>query len=106
MSEVKKHNKDGDAWAVVHGNVVNVSDFLPQHPGGKAVLQQYVGKVRPPHRTAQPTSMAPALSQDDFICLCCTHNALQCLTSMWVGGLHHLTFKNVATFSEVLPGCL
>ena len=45
MSEVKKHNKDGDAWAVVHGNVVNVSDFLPQHPGGKAVLQQYVGKV-------------------------------------------------------------
>jgi cytochrome b involved in lipid metabolism len=46
MSEVKKHNKDGDAWVVIHGNVVDVSDFVPRHPGGKAVLQQFAGKVR------------------------------------------------------------
>lgn len=46
MSEVKKHDKDGDAWVVIHGNVVDVSDFVPRHPGGKAVLQQFAGKVR------------------------------------------------------------
>ena len=46
MSEVAKHNKDGDAWTVVHGKILDISDFLPRHPGGKAVLKQYAGKVR------------------------------------------------------------
>jgi hypothetical protein len=46
LSEVQKHNKEDDAWVVIHGNVVDVTDFLPQHPGGKAILQQYAGKVR------------------------------------------------------------
>lgn len=46
MSEVKKHDKDGDMWTVIHGNVVNVSEFVARHPGGKAVLSQYAGKVR------------------------------------------------------------
>ena len=46
MEEVKKHNKEGDLWLVIHGNVVDVSDFLPQHPGGKAVMRQYAGQAR------------------------------------------------------------
>lgn len=46
LSEVAKHNKDGDAWTVVHGKVLDISEFLPRHPGGKAVLKQYAGKVR------------------------------------------------------------
>jgi hypothetical protein len=84
MSEVAKHNKDDDAWTVVHGKVrrpaagiaipsaprlcrcfnltthppvrrnhigknvqvLDITDFLPEHPGGKAILKQYAGKVR------------------------------------------------------------
>jgi cytochrome b involved in lipid metabolism len=42
---VEKHNKDDDAWTVVHGKVLDISEFLSQHPGGKAVLKQYAGKV-------------------------------------------------------------
>ena len=46
MSEVAKHDKDGDAWTVVHRKVLDISEFIPRHPGGKAVLKQYAGKVR------------------------------------------------------------
>jgi hypothetical protein len=45
LSEVEKHDKDDDAWTVVHGKVLDISEFLSQHPGGKAVLKQYAGKV-------------------------------------------------------------
>lgn len=45
LKEVAKHNKDGDVWTVVHGKVYDISDFLPNHPGGKAVLSQYAGKI-------------------------------------------------------------
>ena len=46
MADVKAHSKEGDAWTVFHGNVVDISEFVARHPGGKAVLQQYAGKVR------------------------------------------------------------
>lgn len=45
MSEIAKHNQDGDAWTVVHRKVLDISEFIPRHPGGKAVLKQYAGKV-------------------------------------------------------------
>ena len=45
LSEVAKHHNDGDAWTVVHRKVLDISDFIPRHPGGKAVLKQYAGKV-------------------------------------------------------------
>eukprot|EP00892_Ulva_mutabilis_P012875 jgi/Ulvmu1/9960/UM059_0008.1 len=45
LSEVAKHNKDGDAWTVVHRKVLDISEFIPRHPGGKAVLKQYAGKI-------------------------------------------------------------
>jgi cytochrome b involved in lipid metabolism len=36
MQEVAKHNKMNDCWVAIHGKVYNVSDFLPEHPGGYA----------------------------------------------------------------------
>lgn len=34
MAEVQKHTKEDDCWVVVNGMVLNVTSFLPDHPGG------------------------------------------------------------------------
>jgi predicted heme/steroid binding protein len=38
LAEVAKHNKEGDCWLVIEGNVYDVSKFLDEHPGGEEVL--------------------------------------------------------------------
>lgn len=43
-NEVEKHNKPGDAWMVINGNVYDVSKFASVHPGGAPILEQYAGK--------------------------------------------------------------
>lgn len=43
LSEVAKHNKDGDMWIVIHGKVYDVSNF-DKHPGTKAPLLANAGK--------------------------------------------------------------
>ncbi|KAF4739431.1 hypothetical protein FOZ63_000570, partial [Perkinsus olseni] len=42
--EVAKHNTKDDCWIIVNGMVYNVTDWLPHHPGGEAVIMQYAGK--------------------------------------------------------------
>jgi len=44
LSEVAKHNTEGDCWVVVNGQVLNVTKFLPDHPGGKKSILQFRGK--------------------------------------------------------------
>ena len=52
MEEVAKHNKNkGDVWVVLNGRVLNVSNFLSQHPGGELAIlffcwQGYYSRVR------------------------------------------------------------
>ena len=38
MEEVSKHNKKSDAWLVIHGNVYNVTKWIPDHPGGMIIM--------------------------------------------------------------------
>jgi L-lactate dehydrogenase (cytochrome) len=45
LAEVGKHNTVEDFWMVIHGKVYDMTDFISHHPGGKAVLKQYAGKV-------------------------------------------------------------
>ncbi len=41
LDDVAKHNKDEDVWVVVEGRVLDVTKFLPDHPGGaKAILRE------------------------------------------------------------------
>lgn len=42
--EVAKHNTKDDIWVMVNGNVINVTAFLCEHPGGELVLLTFAGK--------------------------------------------------------------
>ncbi|QLL32396.1 hypothetical protein HG536_0C05650 [Torulaspora globosa] len=42
--EVKKHNSVDDCWVVIDGYVYDLSDFIPSHPGGPAVIRDNAGK--------------------------------------------------------------
>lgn len=44
LEEVAKHNKKDDCWVVVNGQVLNVTNFLPDHPGGPKAILLYAGR--------------------------------------------------------------
>merc|ERR1719254_369538 len=44
LAEVAKHNKKGDCWVVLNGDVLNVNKFLPDHPGGELAILTFAGK--------------------------------------------------------------
>ncbi len=39
LSEVAEHNLRDDCWLVIHGKVYDVTDWIPIHPGGDAILE-------------------------------------------------------------------
>ena len=44
MDEVNKHNSEGDLWVILHGDVYDLTTFLPDHPGGKKAIMLFAGK--------------------------------------------------------------
>merc|ERR1712087_1044813 len=44
LAEVAKHTTKGDCWVVVADQVLNVSSFLSQHPGGELAILTFAGK--------------------------------------------------------------
>ncbi|CAO3631701.1 unnamed protein product [Cunninghamella blakesleeana] len=44
LDDVAKHNTDKDCWVVVNGEVLDVTDFLSEHPGGKKAIMIYAGR--------------------------------------------------------------
>ncbi|OAX79816.1 hypothetical protein ACJ72_05862 [Emergomyces africanus] len=42
--EVQKHNSRDSCWVIVHGKAYDVTDFLPEHPGGQSIILKYAGK--------------------------------------------------------------
>lgn len=44
MEEVAKHRSKDDAWIVLFGEAIEVTSFIPIHPGGEASLMLYLGK--------------------------------------------------------------
>ena len=44
MEEVAKHTSESDVWVVVEGQVLDVTNFLEDHPGGKKALMLYAGR--------------------------------------------------------------
>ena len=39
-----KHNTKTDCWVVVNGVVLDVTQFMHEHPGGSQVIMLYAGK--------------------------------------------------------------
>ncbi|SJX65350.1 probable CYB2-L-lactate dehydrogenase (cytochrome b2) [Sporisorium reilianum f. sp. reilianum] len=44
FEEVQKHNSKDSCWIIVHGNAYDVTEFLPEHPGGAGIILKYAGK--------------------------------------------------------------
>ncbi|KAI5866626.1 FMN-dependent dehydrogenase-domain-containing protein [Durotheca rogersii] len=42
--EVSKHDSKDSCWVVIHGKVYDVTEFLPEHPGGMRIILKYAGK--------------------------------------------------------------
>jgi len=44
MEEVSKHASKDDAWLVLFGEAIDVTRFIPLHPGGEDMITSYLGK--------------------------------------------------------------
>merc|ERR1712051_534147 len=44
MAEVAKHTTNTDCWVVVNGEVLDVTSFLKDHPGGELAILTFAGK--------------------------------------------------------------
>jgi cytochrome b involved in lipid metabolism len=44
MAVVAMHNTADDCWLVINNNIYNVTDFIPNHPGGDQHIIDYCGK--------------------------------------------------------------
>merc|ERR1719269_358947 len=44
MDEVAKHTSKADCWVVVNGEVLDVTKFLSEHPGGELAILTFGGK--------------------------------------------------------------
>jgi len=42
--DVAKHNSRESCWVIVHGKAYDVTEFLPEHPGGPKIILKYAGK--------------------------------------------------------------
>ncbi|KAH8587600.1 FMN-dependent dehydrogenase-domain-containing protein [Bisporella sp. PMI_857] len=42
--EVAKHSSRESCWVIVHGKAYDVTEFLPEHPGGPKIILKYAGK--------------------------------------------------------------
>lgn len=44
LEEVGKHKTEKDCWVVVGNEVLDVTEFLPDHPGGKMAIMAFAGR--------------------------------------------------------------
>merc|ERR1719389_935839 len=44
VEEVTKHNNKQSCWVILHDQVLDVTDFLKDHPGGELAILTFAGK--------------------------------------------------------------
>ncbi|KAF2396121.1 hypothetical protein EJ06DRAFT_534252 [Trichodelitschia bisporula] len=43
-ADVAQHSSADSCWVIVHGRAYDVTEFLPEHPGGSKIILKYAGK--------------------------------------------------------------
>merc|ERR1712012_1027758 len=68
LEEVAKHNTKGDCWVVVSGQVLNVTNFLKDHPGGELAILTFAGKdATEEFNMIHPPDVIPKYAPDAII---------------------------------------
>jgi len=68
LEEVAKHTTKGDCWVVVAGKVLNVTDFLKDHPGGELAILTFAGKdATEEFNMIHPPDVIPKYAPDAII---------------------------------------
>lgn len=44
MEEIAFHNREEDCWIILHDDVIDVTHFMKEHPGGMKPLLKYAGR--------------------------------------------------------------
>ncbi|KAL4420112.1 hypothetical protein ABPG77_000283 [Micractinium sp. CCAP 211/92] len=44
LAQVATHSSESDCWAAINGKVYDLTAWLPQHPGGVAILAAHCGQ--------------------------------------------------------------
>ncbi|TFY62149.1 hypothetical protein EVJ58_g4051 [Rhodofomes roseus] len=44
LAEVALHNTASSCWVIIHNNVYDMTEFLPDHPGGSNIILKYAGR--------------------------------------------------------------
>jgi succinate dehydrogenase/fumarate reductase flavoprotein subunit len=68
LEEVAKHTTKNDCWVVVSGQVLNVTNFLPTHPGGELAILTFAGKdATEEFNMIHPPDVIPKYAPDAII---------------------------------------
>merc|ERR1719491_1456346 len=68
MEEGAKHTSKTDCWVVVAGQVLNVTSFLSEHPGGELAILTFAGKdATEEFNMIHPPDVIPKYAPDAII---------------------------------------
>jgi len=68
LEEVARHNTKEDCWVVVNGEVLNVTKFLSEHPGGELAILTFAGKdASEEFNMIHPPDVIPKYAPDSII---------------------------------------
>ena len=42
--QIAEHNSKDSCWVVIHGRAYDVTEFMPEHPGGMGIILKFAGK--------------------------------------------------------------
>ncbi|KAK4496760.1 hypothetical protein PRZ48_012743 [Zasmidium cellare] len=60
VEEISKHNTPEDCWIVVDGNVWDLTEFAPEHPGAPEIIWKHAGRdATTTYSTIHPPSLLP-----------------------------------------------
>merc|ERR1719447_1889004 len=68
MDEVSKHTTNTDCWVVVNGEVLDVTKFIKEHPGGELAILTFAGRdASEEFNMIHPPDVIPKYAPDAII---------------------------------------